>query len=457
MTLLLGAGALTFFVLLSVLVKQVPQVVLYAFTLLAVSAWDWPTLPALAGIGGASIYAEDAVAAAALLSILLHPQRFWSTVRPYIGIVLVTAIALAGSVAFGIAHFGNAAINEFRTFLYPLVAVAWALNQEWAGEAWKGVMRRWATVTGALVSLTAVTHIALYGLGNVNSFVTSKFSGVMQTGRPLTAGQAVLLALCAVYLLQGLSSRKRLNLGWAALFIVITLVAQHRSVWIAMGAGLVVMFFKVHGVARTRIVVGAVVGAWAIAVLALSGIFNPFSDKFTDAVENLGTYGAREDSWTTLIGQTLNGGPGPVVFGSPFGSGFRRIENGVYVDWAPHNWYVTVYLRLGLFALVAFAILLLMVLARLLKARGAGSSAAAFALILTYCWAYSLTWYVAPFFAWAMWSARQALGQVESESPLPPADERPKSFSKVRGQMPAARVPSQQDTAATVRSYTALL
>lgn len=74
-----------------------------------------------------------------------------------------------------------------------------------------------------------------------------------------------------------------------------------------------------------------------------------------------------------------------------------RVDDGVYIEWAPHNWYVSVYLRLGLFGLIVFAALLIIVLVRLLRIPETGP-AAAFVFILTYCWAYSLTWYAAPFF-----------------------------------------------------------
>lgn len=428
MTLLLLVGCLTIFLLVS----KSSKVVLYAFTAFAVTAWDWPAIPAVGEVGGGSIFVEDAVVGAMILTVLFRPQRFWSVVKPYFLIIIVTAIALTASVVYGVIVFGPKGLNEFRAFLYPLAAVAWALNEDWAGEAWQGVMRRWAIVTGLLLSLTAVTHIALYGPGKTDSFVQSAFSGVLQTGRPLTAGQAVLLALCGVYLLQGLYTKTRRDLGWAALFIAVTLVAQHRSVWIALAAALVVLFFKVHGMARARLVVAVLTAAWAVAALALSGIFNPLSKQFTDSVDNLGTYGARTDSWTSLIGSTVRGGLGPIVFGSPFGSGYRRVENGVYVEWAPHNWYVTVYLRLGLLGLVVFAVLLLIILLHLLRTREVGTVTAAFALILTYCWAYSLTWYVAPFFAWALWHARRGeQPQVEREPDLPAADQIAKMHSRL--------------------------
>ncbi|MDP9986455.1 O-antigen ligase [Arthrobacter oryzae] len=422
MTTLLLIGGLSAFVLLSMLAGKAPQVLLYALTVFAVASWDWPNLPALANLGGASVYVEDVAAGAMIVTVVARPQRFWEVTKPFLPVLIVTGLSVLLSVGFGVALFGPKGVNEFRTFLYPLAAAAWGLNQEWRIEAWKGAVRRWVVITGALLSLVAMMHIALYGLGSVDSFVTSKFSGALQTGRPLTAGQAVLLALCGVYLLQGLSNKNRRGLWWSVLFIGITLVAQHRSVWIALAAGLVVLFFKVHGVARARVVVAAVVAAWGVAVLALSGIFNPFSEKFTDQVENLGTYGAREDSWTTLIGQNIDSGLGAVVFSSPFGSGFHRVENGVYVDWAPHNWYVTVYLRLGLAAIAVFAVLLLVVSLRLLRTRDVAAAAASFAVILVFCWAYSMPWYIAPFFAWAMWSASKSEPrQVTERLPRLPA------------------------------------
>lgn len=418
MTVLLLVGGLTAFLLLSLQASKYPQIVLYAITAITAAAWDWPALPSVGSVGGASIYPEDAVAGVMLLALACRPQRFLAAVKPYILVVLVTVLALATALTWGMALYSAGGLNEFRTFLYPLAAVAWALNQDWASDAWQASMRRWTIVTGLVLSLVAATHIALYGLGKADGFVHSAVSGVMQTARPLTASQAALVALCGVYLLHGLGSKTRQSLGWAALFIGVTLVAQHRSVWLALCAALVVLFFKVRGVARARLVVAGVMVTFAVAILALSGTFNPFANEFAEKAGGTKTLNDREQGWTALIGQSLKEGIGPTVFGSPFGTGWKRIENGVYVEWAPHNWYVTVYLRLGLFGIFVFACLLAIVFWRLLRTRDVGVSAAVFAFILTYCWAYSLPYQMAPFFAWAMWSARKRETRQVEESPL---------------------------------------
>ncbi|MCQ6271139.1 hypothetical protein M8J71_11665 [Pseudarthrobacter sp. R1] len=420
MTALLLLGGLIVFLLLSLQASKYPQIVLYAFTAITAAQWDWPALPAVGSVGGAAIFPEDALAGVMLLTLAFRPQRFWAAVRPYILIVVVTVIAIAASLVWGAATHGAGGLNEFRSFLYPLAAVAWALNQDWPSDAWQASMRRWTIVTGLVLSLVAATHIALYGLGKADGFVQSAFSGIMQTARPLTAGQAVLVALCGVYMLHGLGSTTRKGLWWAALFIGVTLVAQHRSVWLALGAGLIVLFFKVRGVARARLVVAGVTAAFAAAILALSGVFNPFANEFTASAAGTKTYTDRENTWMTLIGQNLEEGMGPTVFGSPFGSGWKRVFQGTYVEWAPHNWYVTVYLRLGLFGVFVFVCLLAVVLWRLLRTRDVGTAAAAFTLILAYCWAYSLFYQMAPFFAWAMWSARtRDMRQAEKNPSLP--------------------------------------
>lgn len=419
MTLLLLTGAVTFFLLLSALIGKSPKLVLYSITAFSVAAWDFPTPPAVGSVGGASVFLEDGLTGAMVLAVTFRPQRFLSVLRPYMIVAVVSLLAVTAALLYGAVEFGPQGLNEFRSFLYPLAAVAWSMNQDWNDSAWQHIVRRWAIVTGLLLSLTAVAHIALYGLGRVDSFVQSVLTGAAQTGRPLTAGQAILLALTAMYLLQGVSSKSRADIYWAAFFIAVTLVAQHRSVWIALAAGCVVLFFKVHGVARARLVVGGLVAAWLATVLVLCGVFDPFTEQLASSVDNLGTYDARTDSWKTLIDKTVEGGIGPVSFGSPFGSGFARFENGVMVEWAPHNWYVTVYLRLGLIGLSVFLVMLILVLARLLKRQDAGPAAAVFAMILTYCWAYSLPWQIAPFFAWAMFRAGERNPRQVEPAPLP--------------------------------------
>lgn len=421
MTLLLLVGGLAGFLLLSALVGKAPKVALYAITALTVIVWDFPKPLSVGSVGGTSVQVEDALIGAMVLTVLFRPQRFLSVVKPYLLAALVSGAAVAAALIYGMVEFGPSAVNEFRSFLYPLAAVAWALNQDWANEAWQRVVRRWAIVTGLLLSLTAAWHAALYGLGKVDSFVRSVVSGVEQTGRPLTAGQAILLALVALYLLQGLSQKSRGDIFWAAVFIGGVLVAQHRSVWIALAAGCVILFFKVHGAARARLFIGAFMAAWAAMLLVLAGVLDLFTEQLAYSVDNLGTYDARTTSWGALIDKTVTEGLGPVAFGSPFGSGYTRVENGAIVEWAPHNWYVTVYLRLGLIGLAAFLIMLLMILARLLKTKEVGAAAAVFVAILCYCWAYSLPWQIAPFFAWAMYSAKPPVPRQTEKKPSLPA------------------------------------
>src|SRR5690606_38911842 len=120
---------------------------------------------------------------------------------------------------------------------------------------------------------------------------------------------------------------------------------------------------------------------------------NLFTQLIT-AAENTGTYSARQMSWDALINQLMNSGDlTSILFGAPMGSGYGRFEGvGRWVEFAPHNWYVTVLLRTGVVGLVILAMFIGLALWKLLKRHNA-TGISVLVAILVFGWAYSWPWY----------------------------------------------------------------
>jgi hypothetical protein len=402
---LLGLGAAAAFAMVVAAFRKWPQAPLYCVTVFATTVWDFPNKPPLATVLGSSIHIEDVILLAALCSVAVNSEQFWKTVRPYKIIVVTSAICVGTSLIAGLITFGsNTAINEFRSFFYPLGMVVWFLNQEWTTLQAKRRFRRWAVVTGIAITAAGIMHVGLYGLGKADSFVVSAVSGEEMTGRPLTSDQAVMLVFLGI-LMFALKGREKRQ--WDSLlglvFIIFSVVCQQRSAWLALALAMVPIVFRLRGAAGARFYVGIFFASLIAAIVILSGAAGDVISSLVYSLQSAGTYVGRVDSWSTLVNASFERGYGSVIFGQPFGFGYLREDyRGFMISYAPHNWYVSIFLRLGLVGLVLFMSLLVWIFLRL--ARGADKivSMSVFLGILAYLWSYSLSWHVGVFFAWTL-------------------------------------------------------
>ena len=167
---------------------------------------------------------------------------------------------------------------------------------------------------------------------------------------------------------------------------------------------------------RGRIAGWVVLAAAVIALAYATGLIEPLVSKFLVAFHSRGTLVDRQFAWRYLIDQQNAKGAFSVLFGQPFGTGFARREPGGNIEtYAPHNWYVLLYLRIGLIGAFLVALALVRGLVTNVVRRNATGVAWA-AGLLTFCFAYNLHWYVAPLLAVAL-TARPAIGTETDERP----------------------------------------
>src|SRR5262249_23772868 len=124
-----------------------------------------------------------------------------------------------------------------------------------------------------------------------------------------------------------------------------------------------------------------------------------------------------------LIDEQDAKGTSAVLLGQPFGSGYtRRSTSGEIETFAPHNYYVLLYLRIGLIGAACFVIALLRGLRISLRRRDARAVAWS-AGLMTYALAYNLPMYVGPLLAVALTAtvvAEAASGQPEGPAGVEP-------------------------------------
>ncbi len=190
--------------------------------------------------------------------------------------------------------------------------------------------------------------------------------------------------------------------GISTVFMGLAAVAsQHRSVWVAAAAGVVAVMmlsYRWSGAARAWALAAA--GALTFGALAAWGVFGGLLENLLSAATDSRSLDARSTSWTQLIAQSVDDGVFTVTFGQPSGSGYVRIEpNGLIQRYSPHNWYVTLFLRVGIVGLCAWLATLLRGLI-ICRRQGSGALFTAVSMAV-YGWFYSVPWQVAPWAATA--------------------------------------------------------
>lgn len=392
-------ATMTMLVLAVAVVYRWPTAGAAVILAVAVVMWDVPVLPTLVSVGGTSIQIGDVISVVLLGSALLS----WKRLRENIGAAGVVCwmtflVLVGGSIFRGIAELGlGLAMNEARLFILVLASMTWALTLEWTAARVQRLIFRGGMVAGWALVAVAIWHVTLYGFGSVSSFV--EVNGVLQTGRPLVAEQTVVLAMSAFAVLAGWMTRRgRAWLLSGMVFLGTAVVAQHRSVWVALLVGAVVALLFATSRARGRLVVASVVIAWSTAVVVLaSGGVASLSD-LQDSAGDTGTIEDRYSGWVSLIDQSFATGPFGVVFGQPFGSGFERESlDGSLIAYSPHNWLITVYLRAGAVGVLAFVGLIIVLFRRASRAPTPAAARAILALAVVFGFAYAWPWTAAVF------------------------------------------------------------
>lgn len=444
-TAMISLGAIVAAVLLAALLANHPSIVAIITAIHIAVAWEFPVLPPIASVAGTTIYFLDILSVILIIISLRRLSYALSnrgvaalgTVIWVVIIVILLASLLRGAQEFGLP----AAANEFRAFLYVFAVLQWSLTLEWTPELSRRIFWTGSLVLGWVLLGVFAVHTSMYGLGSASDFVISS-TGIAQTGRPLVAGQALVLLLCAlVTIIRWVQSRNLLLLVSSIAFLGGVLLTQHRSVWAAALAGILAIAISAGARVRIRLLAVGLTGILAMTVFIALGVFGPVADILLESYSNTGTYDARQTSWTALIDQTLQSGdPARILFGSPMGTGYGRFEGeGRWVEFAPHNWYVSVFLRTGLVGLFALVILLLAILAISIKRRSV-ISAGVVAILLVFGWAYSWPWYAGLFLGWAI-SAGQEHRDESSGEPGQPS-----TYRRLAWHGPAARWRSSSHT-----------
>jgi len=414
--------------------------------------WDFPAQGALFRVAGTAVFLPDFIAFIFLLVALRNGKTIlrnlgWLVV-PWGMFVCGIAISVTGGVfAFG---FGQA-LNESRSLLVPLAAMAWAMSLNWSSpdEIRRVLLKPLQFVAWVLVGL-ALYHALRYGVGTATSnFIET--DGVYQSGRVLTQLQALTVALAALLAMwRWVSEGRSAFLISFYCFVGVVVISQQRSVWSSLVAALIVtVFIGRPRMRRTLVFMGvlAIVCIFFAIMIApdsalVSGLSSSFSDK--------STYDARLMSWPQLIDGSIRAGPQAVWFGQPFGAGYTRVEaNGVTVDYSPHSWYLLLLLRVGIVGLVSWSGAVVWAAARLVLTRNRSPAFALLVTFMVFFLSYGFSWVLCVPAGWALVTAYRSpsvpgRADVRSYVSSAAAKETPRGIRKERypGDQPWISQPS---------------
>ena len=381
-------------VALVALARRRPSVAWLTLAGFVIAAGDWTNPGALLNLGSLAIYPQDAVAIVLLLAVITTSGAFkraepldlalWGTV-----VAMLLISLLRGFSDFGLTTAGN----EVRSIVQLAAATLWV----WARiplPQFSRELRRWCWVTALGLTVVASIHIWQRGLGNVDELIL--VNGNEVSSRPLIATQALILGLVGLGLLV---RETRFTLRLVAVgFLALCVVCQQRSVWAALilaVASLALLAPKL----RARLLGLGLLTGLVVLVLYSARTLDPLIRKFDLAYHSRGTYIDRQLAWRTLVSQQNRMGSTSVLLGQPFGSGYvRREPNGSVEYFAPHNYFVVLYLRIGLIGVTAFVLALIRGVTRNLKLRQPVGVAWGVGLA-TFCYAYNIQLYVAPLLA----------------------------------------------------------
>lgn len=402
--LLLGAG----------LLRRMPQLGFIVSGIHILTVWEFPGPLTIARVAGTSIHLTDAISALFLLTACFSVRAVPAHRR-----LSVTLLALVGALAVasllrGIPLFGvGTAFNEARYVLGFLTGLLWALVVDWHDQRIRAAFRRYAVLVGWGLTALALYHWSVHGLGGASDFLDA--TGEMRTSRVLVAGQALFIALCGFVCLSArLSARRVVDVVAGLVFFAVAALSQHRSVWSAVFLAAMVALVVARSSTKLRASLLLTFSSVPLLVYLASPYSAPLVAKLSASATDLHTYEARISSWQTLIAEAVALGLPTILFGLPFGSGYRRIEpNGLLVEFQPHNVYVTLFLRVGLVGLTIYVLLLAHVLKNLISGRQV-LPLALFVSVVVFGWAYGPQWHVHIFLAYAFFH-----GQSKKHASLP--------------------------------------
>jgi hypothetical protein len=351
--------------ILAILLFQYAEAGLVLIAIIFLLETSFPSMPGLPL--GILVYPQD-IGYALLFVAALARILFEKKAQSIPPVWMFFGAVLAFSFLVGLAQYGKNAGVSFRTYFYFWCVVSYAATFAYDETKVRRVLIGvvWIAVWVQLVALQRwfgeATGLWLFTPPE-EGWGTSPFR-VVSSFEALALGDAVVIAFCLLSLGRGLRlARSTLPILGPSL-----LVLQHRSVWLAVFAGIATaMRFGGKATKKSFNLAGTAFGAFAVAavlavvVLKGSGL-TPVSQAVGESAKRAvlleDTAGWRLYSWQQLVEKWAGGGIQVLAFGFPFGTSAERYsaetKSAGVVNVAAHNAYVQTLYNSGLVGIGCF-------------------------------------------------------------------------------------------------------
>jgi O-antigen ligase len=281
--------------------------------------------------------------------ILRYPKKVAGLLRENIFLTVFLALAGLYVVIYTPIH-GQSAIGEARKlyafFLVPLLALIVIKRPE--------DLHRFVQAIILAAALAAIVTVRL-------ALIQGSIIKVVDSEASLIVALAAFAML--IHRFHGLVVfHPKMDRVLLFLFAVLAIGCGHRSVWLAIGFGLMLVLW-LH-ISRPSFVVKCVaVALWLLMAAASALVYFPkvaanLGEKFEGIMDPYSdsTASWRIEGWQYQLGQLQDSGR--LLFGEGLGGYYSwQFQGGEKINYSPHNAYVQMTLKFGLFGLAIYVLL----------------------------------------------------------------------------------------------------
>lgn len=391
---LIGLAAIGAVILAVVILKNRPLINFTVVAITVVLLADFPGSFNIASIGGVNIAFMDVYSLVLISIFLIH--RPLSPRGPAVCLSILFALIVLAAIVIGCLRYGiPVAVNESRQFIWSAACLLWSTTLPWRSSEFYSRVLRLLVILGWSLVLVALYRASKYGFAAYGEDVLD-LSGMYIDPRILVSGQALMMlfSLMAAFALSRNQRSARWWLVSSCSFLVVLVLSQQRTVW-AVASAVVALGILIDRRPRAHELVGSLTVLIIVGIMALAGLFDSALTLLSGATQDTRTYDGRSEGWIALINHALGSGPGTFLIGEPFGYGYARVESGRIATYSPHNWYLTIFLRVGIVGLSAYCLAIIVGLVGLLRHSFSRLPFLVVVGLCIYSWTYSVPWYAA--------------------------------------------------------------
>ena len=280
------------------------------------------------------------------------------------------------STVTGLISYGSAAGVQARSYFYFVIAGSYSMSFPMTAQRLQSIYKALVWVTLVLIFIAFYRWVVYYL--PINSLLppggTYNIDGAI---RVIYSNHALVIAqvMVATFFFAVASPSFALIRLMSPLLLGMVVILQHRSVWLAAIAGVLIRLLlgksKSGSAVSQLIVVGAIAALTAVP-LAFTGLSEQVGSSANRAVSSGGTGGERLQSWGEIVKNWYKAGPRSIAIGQSFGADNTRtvVDNrgeSKQISYIAHNLYIQTLFNTGLLGLLAYSFTTFYVLMELYK------------------------------------------------------------------------------------------